>query len=200
MLQSWRRMPALGATCALALVASLPCHAGPVSIEYELASLAGPARFEYRYRVTNVSLATPVSWFSIDFDTALFDETSLVIASVGLADWSETVLGSVPVFGVPAQYDAYKTIGAGLGIGSSEVGFAVQFTWLGAGLPGAQAFTVYDPDNLNVIDSGLTAVPGDPPPPGVPEPSTPALVLLSLCGMLAAGRRAAASPGHTPGA
>ena len=168
--------------------------AGPVTIDYELTALGTPGRYEYRYTVTNVSLASTLSWFSIDFNSALYDESSLLITSSGLGDWSEQILGSIAILGVPAQYDAYKTMGAPLGIGDSEVGFTVQFTWLGAAGPGAQAFTVYDPGNLSVLDTGFTTVMGAPPPPpptGVPEPATAALVLLALSGMAATRRRTA---------
>lgn len=164
------------------LIATTPLSgaAQSVSISADVLTLAAPGRYEYRYTVTNVSLATPVSWFSIDFDTALFNEASLSITSVGRADWSQRLLVSVPVFDIPAQYDAYKTIGAGLGVGASEAGFAVQFTWLGGGLPGAQAFTVYDPSTLAILDSGLTAV--------VPEPTTAALLLMGLAALVTARR------------
>lgn len=178
----------LAAAGLFALTASTPGSAGPVSIDYELTLLAAPARYEYRYTVTNLSLLTPVSWFSIDFDTALFDETSLAITSVGHSDWSESLLASIPVFGVPAQYDAYKTIGTGLAVGDSEAGFTVQFTWLGTGLPGAQAFTVYDPATLDVLDSGGVTTAVGTPPPALPEPSTAALALLALFGVAAARR------------
>ncbi len=173
----------------IALMTSPPSIAGFVTIDFDLAALAMPGRYEYRYTLTNVSLAAPLSWFSVDFDTALYDESSLAITSVGLGDWSEQLLASVSVLGVPAQYDSYKTSGASLGIGDTQTGFAVEFTWLGVGRPGSQAFTIYDPATLNVLDSGLTTAVGAPPPPnGAPEPSTAALVLLALCGA-AAGRR-----------
>jgi hypothetical protein len=166
-------------TCALILLAASEVNvAAPVSVDYSLTSLTAPNRYQYSYTLTNVSLATPVSWFSVDFDPALFDEASLVITSTGLGNWTEQVLGSVP--GLPAQYDAYKTTGTPIGIGDSEAGFRIEFTWLGAGTPGSQAFTVYDPATLAVLDTGLTTLVGVPPPTGIPEPSSLMLVLLAL--------------------
>ena len=183
------------------LVVSGPSLAVPVTIDYELTALAAVNRYEYRYTVTNLSLAVPVGWFSTDFDTALYDEASLLITSPGLSDWSEQILASV--LGTPAQYDAYKTIGAALGIGDSETGFTVQFTWLGAATPGSQAFTVYDPSTLGVLDTGRTTVlagPLPPPPPSnsVPEPSTAALTLLALYGVFAAKRHVHSSVNADP--
>ena len=43
-------------------------------------------------------------------------------------------------------------------------GFAVQFTWLGAGTPGAQPFEIVDPDTFQTLESGSTTV--------VPLPAT----------------------------
>ena len=178
------------AACALMLLAtSAVTVAAPVRIDFALSSLAAPGRYQYIYTVTNVSLATPVSWFSVDFDPAFYDESSLLVTSFGLGNWTEQILASVP--GLPTQYDAYKTIGAPLGIGDSETGFTIQFTWLGTGTPGSQAFTVYDPGTLNVLNTGLTTLVGAPPPPppsGVPEPSSLALVLFALGGTVAVGR------------
>jgi hypothetical protein len=162
-------------------------RADPVTIQYDLAELGAPGRFEYRYRVTNVSLTPSLSWFSIDFDTALYDEGSLQITSLGLANWSQQLLASIPILGVPAQYDAYKTLGTPLGIGDTEVGFSVQFTWLGTGAPGAQVFTAYDPGNLNVLFTGVTTA-ANVQPPGVPEPASLALVVAAVLGAAAAGR------------
>jgi hypothetical protein len=165
--------------CALTLLAASAVNvAAPVSVDYSLTSLAAPGRYQYSYTLTNVSLATPVSWFSVDFDPALFDEASLAITSTGLGNWTEQILGSVP--GLPALYDAYKTKGTPVGIGDFEAGFKIEFTWLGAGTPGNQAFTVYDPATLAVLDTGLTTLVGVPPPTGIPEPSSLMLVLLAL--------------------
>lgn len=188
MLRSGPRSYASVVAGVFALMASALSAASPVTIDYELTALAAPGRYEYRYTLTNVSLATPLSWFSVDFDTALYDESSLAITSTGLGDWSEQLLASIPALGVPAQYDAYKTVGAGLGIGDTETGFTVEFNWLGTGTPGSQAFTIYDPATLDVLATGVTTTEGEPPPNGAPEPSSAALVLLALCGV-AAGRR-----------
>jgi hypothetical protein len=177
--------------CLLGLAFPGLSVAGPVVIDYEVGALGPTGRYEYRYTLTNVALASPVSWFSVDFDTALYDEASLLITSTGLSDWSQQILGSV--FANPAQYDAYKTVGPGVGIGSAAAGFSVAFTWLGAGAPSGQAFTIYDPATLSVLDSGRTTALGEPPVNQVPEPPILALVLLGLCGGALVRRRSLTS-------
>jgi hypothetical protein len=180
----------------VALLAVTNAASGPITVDYELSALATPSRFEYRYTITNVAFATPVNWFSVDFDTALYDESSLAITSVGLSDWTEQVLASVP--GLPAQYDAYKGTGAALGIGDSAAGFTVQFTWLGSGTPNAQAYTIWDASTFEILGTGTTTAVGEPPPPNpAPEPTTIALVLAALGGV-AVGRRCA-RPGSAAG-
>ena len=174
----------------LGLVVSTASLAASARIDYELFALAAPGRYEYHYTLTNVSSAAPLSWFSVDFDTTLYQESTLHINSSGLSEWSEQILASVLTS--PAQYDAYKTSGAGLNIGGSQIGFTVEFTWLGGGVPGSQSFTLYDPATLNIIDSGLTTA-LNAQPPGVPEPTSAVLALLALSSMAARrGRRSAA--------
>lgn len=173
---------------ALALLAPPAASAAAVSIEYSLVALGTPGRFEYQYMVKNLSLPTALSWFSVDFDPYLYDESSLAITSTGTGAWSEQLLASISVLGVPAQYDAMKTAGAPLEIGESETGFSVAFTWLGAGTPGSQGFTVYDANTFDVLDAGATTTAVVAPPNGLPEPSSAGLVALALVG-LAAGRR-----------
>ncbi|MEO8444764.1 MAG: hypothetical protein ABI567_07150, partial [Gammaproteobacteria bacterium] len=49
---------------------------------------------------------------------------------------------------------------AGIASGQSVSGFAVSFTWLGAGTPGAQTFQIYDASTFGLLGSGTTtAVP-----------------------------------------
>ena len=185
------RMPGSGLIRCLTaflicITAPLQARAAAITVDYQLTSLAAPSRYEYLYTITNDSLASPLSWFSIDFDTALYDESSLVISTAGLGDWSQLMLASVP--GLPAQYDAYNTAGTGLAVGESLTGFKVEFTWLGAGTPGSQAFTVWDPGTLDILDTGTTTASVAPPTP-LPEPGTALLALLALGSAWAVLRR-----------
>jgi len=128
----------------------------PVEVDYELKALTEPFHYEYVYTLKNNSLALAPSWFSIDFDTARYDESSLKVTSTGKSSWTEQVLASVP--GLPAQYDAYKSVGMGPASGGSESGFTVQFTWLAPGSPGSQAFTIWDASTLDIVTTGVVCV------------------------------------------
>jgi hypothetical protein len=58
-------------------------------------------------------------------------------------------------------------------MGEIATGFKVEFTWLGAGAPGSQAFTVWDPTTLDVLFTGVSTAGGTTP---IPEPATAALL------------------------
>ncbi|MBL8350363.1 MAG: hypothetical protein JNL87_08595 [Burkholderiaceae bacterium] len=181
-----RRLVAALAVVAGVAGVSVPATAGPVTIGYELVALGG-STYEYRYTVTNVSLATPVSLFSIEFDTALYDETSLTSKSSGIAGWVESFSATPQPPGLPAVYDVYN-LSDPLDIGESATGFAVEFVWLGTGTPGSQPFKIYDIANFDVLDSGSTTLAGSPPNP-MPEPSAALLTALALLGAAAATRQ-----------
>lgn len=178
------------------LAAAFGAGAAPVEIDYELIALATPGHYEYRYTVTNVSLAAPLSLISIAFDPLLYDESSLAVTSgAGTADWDQFLLGSVPLAGEPASFEAYNVAGTPLAVGDSLSGFSVRFSWLGtASGPGSQAFRVYDPGDLsNVLTTGTTTALAEPPPGTLPEPSSMALALLAAGGLAASRRRPVAA-------
>jgi len=166
------------------LGSAIDAFAAPIELSYELRPLASPSRYEYTYTLSNVSFAGALKWFSVDFDPARYDESSLVVTSSGLGDWTQQILGSVP--GIPAQYDAYKGIGPGIAMGEFASGFKVEFTWLGAGAPGSQAFTLWDPTTLDVLFTGISTAGGTTP---IPEPATAALLLAGVALVAVATRR-----------
>lgn len=129
---------------------------------------------------------------SIDFDPALFDETSLSVTSTGTGDWSELILGSF--LAVPAQYDAYYLGADALAIGDSASGFAVRFDWLGAGTPDGQTFTIWDTGSADVLFTDVTTA-VDRPPVGAPEPASGALAVIALAAAGLARRRGRRLPG-----
>lgn len=160
-------------------------------IHYELTAIGG-SNYRYDYTVTNdgsLGAGVAIESFAILFDPALYDETSLTIVTADppASDWDELILGSG--LGVDAAYDAFALAG-GIGVGESVSGFAVEFAWLGAGTPGAQAFEIYDPDTFDLIQVGSTRPVFSAE---VPEPGTLALLFVSaIAAMLIRRRRISA--------
>lgn len=176
----------------LVLCMGVPVVADAITISYALESLGG-ANYRATYTVTNngsLGAATSVGLFSIAFDPALYHEASLSIVTPASirAEWNEAILASAP--GVPALYDALATAG-GIPVGSAVTGFAVTFSWIGPGTPGAQPFTIYNPATFAVLETGATAQssgpggPGGPPGgPGDPGGTGTAIPTLSTWGFI----------------
>jgi hypothetical protein len=206
------RLPSRISLTTLLLTCLLPTAATAANtiVSYELTPLGPPAQYEYRYTFTNLSAPEPLRAISIDLDPAFYDEKSLRVFTPSPADWTQRILPSV--LGAPAQLDVYSSSGAGMGAGNSLTGFGFQFTWLGRGVPpalfnpepipkpspifgnwnpepGNQAFTVYDFNTFNVLETGWV---GDKYVAPIPEPSTSALLLagITLLGFTAWRRRA----------
>jgi hypothetical protein len=160
--------------------------AGATLIEYELTPTGGN-NYRYEYTVTNdgtLGAGVALEWFAILFDPALYDETSLTIVTADppAADWDELILGSGLL--IDAAYDVFA-LGGGIADGGSVAGFAVEFTWLGAGMPSAQGFEIYDPVSFNVVETGSTRATVT----SVPEPGTPGLLFLATIAAAAMLRR-----------
>ena len=137
-------------------------------IDYALASLGG-GEYQYNYSVFNdgsLGPNVPIQLFDIFFSPALYQAGSLVIVTPNppSAQWSQEILASVGT--APADYDAFALNG-GIPVGSTVSNFAVQFEFIGQGLPGAQPFEISDPNTFAVLQTGETAV-----PVVAPEPST----------------------------
>jgi len=152
-----------------------------VEITYDLISLGG-ADYRYEYTVHNdgsLPGGAPVALFDILFDTTEYDEASLTVVTPAplSSDWDELILASV-FPDDPATYDAFA-LGGGIPSGSTDSGFAVEFSWIGAGpSPGDQPFEIYDPFSFALLSRGTTSS-------EVPEPftTTSSLLLLSLFGL-----------------
>jgi hypothetical protein len=129
----------------------------------------GGNEYQYNYSVYNDgSLGANVSiqLFDIFFNPALYEAGSLDIVTPALlsSEWSQLALASVGT--APADYDVLALDG-GIPVGDTVSGFAVQFEWIGQGLPGAQPFEISDPNTFDVLQSSETTLPGP-----TPEPST----------------------------
>ena len=151
--------------------------AAATMIEYNLVDL-GSDKYRYEYAVTNDTLGANLGLFDILFDPVFYDEASLALASDAsiAASWNESFFTSAP--GVDATYDAFA-LGSGIADGATLSGFAVEFTWLGLGLPGTQPFEIYDPISFALIGQGFTSLASSGPgPTPIPEPTTLLLVAL----------------------
>jgi hypothetical protein len=163
------------ALAAVVSIASLPAHSAIIT--YEVVDLGG-SNYRYEYTVSNdASVTNSIGLFDILFDPALYAEASLVnVSDLALeTNWSQMFLGSG--IGVPAAFDVFATTGD-IGPGSSVDGFAVQFSWLGLGLPGSQGFEIYDPETFDLLGVGTTT-----PRPSTPVPE-PGPLTLTLAGLL----------------
>lgn len=173
------------------LLSAQTAHADFVS--YALTSLGG-TDYRYEYTVTNdgsLGASVAVTGFTIMFNPTLYDENSLSIVTAEplASDWDELIFYSAP--GVDAAYDAYALAG-GVAAGSTISGFAVEFTWLGNGTPGAQPYEIYDQDTFDLIAFGTTNLASsidDPTSPQVPEPNIFILLLTAAFAAIVIGRR-----------
>jgi hypothetical protein len=141
-----------------------------VEVSFTTFSLGGDD-YRYEYTIQNdgsLGTTTPVKLLDLLFDPTMYSEASLSNTSAPslTADWNMAFLASAP--SVPAAFDI-STSGLGIPVGSQLGGFAVQFHWLGSGLPGAQPFEIYDPNSLDLIASGITSP--------VPEPDVWVMML-----------------------
>jgi hypothetical protein len=168
---------------ALVLFLSVRAFGGVVTINYDLMPISGDT-YRYVYTVSNnggLGPGVPLTLFDVLFDPALYDFSSLTIVTPSplSTQWSEMLFP--PLIGVPAAYDVQAT-GPGIPDGGSASGFAVEFKWIGPGLPGGQPFEIFT-DNFELAQTGATES-------TVPEPSAIFGITVALaCGTLAIRRR-----------
>ena len=165
-------------------LAGFALRAHATVIDYQLVPLGGNS-YQYIYTVQNdgsLGAGTSISEFDLLFDPTLYDESSLTLASPTTisGNWSEIFLASG--LSVPAAYDALAT-SAGIGVGSGVTGFAVDFTWLGPGTPGAQPYEIYDPNSFVLLEQGTTVAVS-----AVPIPAALWLLASGIAALLAMSR------------
>lgn len=166
--------PALALACTLA-ASSHVAHAGVVYQVVDTIDNPGdPNRMKYIY---HLDAATPANYgLTFYFDASSFADIEAVTPSG--SDWFATVSQPDPGASLAglSSFLALSNIPAGMDQ------FEVNFTWLGTGTPGAQAYEQFD-DQFSIIASGRTALTSE-----VPEPST---ALLFIAGAVLLARRSA---------
>ena len=156
---------------------------GAIQITYSLTPVNNePNTYIYTYSVFNdgsLPGSEPVELFDINFDPTLYQETSLtdVTPNPLSSEWSTEILHSAG--SSPAMFDALE-LSPGITAGNTVSGFAVEFVYLGQGLPGAQTFSISDPNTepIPTLQTGTTVVGADE---ATPEPPTGFML---LCGLL----------------
>lgn len=170
-----RPFPSRFAAAALAAVLLAgPPGARATVIDATLVPLGGAA-YRWNYILTNDgSLGAGVALASFDLAFLTATVTAWSELGGGVADWDEYAL---PTFG-DDLFGADATPGGGIAVGGSAT-FSVDFTWSGAGTPGAQVYTVYDPDSFATLETGWTAVAAIAQPPTANLLGLPLAVLLA---------------------
>lgn len=159
----------------LAWASMLPASA---SITYTVAP-QGNDVYTYSYDVINEWAAT-VDEFSIFFDPVLFADLQLASSPMG---WDALVIQ--PDRLLPSDgYVDLLALSSGLGTGESLTGLSVTFTFLGQGVPGAQAYHIVDPVTFEIRISGRTEN-LSAPPTTVDAPTSAALLLAGLAAFAA---------------
>lgn len=142
-----RLLPALGLCAAL-----IGGAASAATITYTATSLGG-SNWRYDYAVANDTLGAALAEFTVWF--ALGQYSNLAVAA-SPADWDSLVVQPDPGLPDAGFFDALA-LDAGIAPGASRAGFAVSFTYLGAGTPGAQSFDVVNPSTFAKLETGTTS-------------------------------------------
>lgn len=156
------------------MLVSLPAKATTISfVATNLPDVSpGEDLWNYTYSVSGHTFPQ-FSFFDIYFDPALFG--TLTAGPPPNADWDAAVLQQPNPVNLPpfdtGIFDAFAFVD-----NPSLAGvFSVDFVFLGAGVPGAQPFDVFDADS-GLVESGVTTLSSET----VPEPSTTALFLMGV--------------------
>lgn len=168
-------------TAKLLVLSAVSCWmaatASAATIQFTVTPLASPGQFRYTYTVSGITFQQNQD-FDIQFPAALY--TGLTNAMVG-AGFDSIVLQPNNPPGAGGDFIALALVN-----NPSLAGpFSIDFTYLGAGAPGAQDFTIdqYDANGnfIRTDSSGVTSLAGGS---AVPEPSA---FFLSIIGLVAGG-------------
>lgn len=146
--------------------------------------------WQYDYTVHNNGPVDPLQQFRIFFSLDDYENLAIGAAPAG---WDPLVIQPGSLSGLNDGYYDVLDLGPGLPVGASAGLFSVQFDWIGAGTPGAQAFTIYDPvlqldplTNrliLTELDTGFTT------PSAIPLPAAVWLFGTGIAGLMVFSRR-----------
>ena len=168
---------------SLVLLTGMSC-AQATTIDYTATQLSG-TRWRYDYTVHNDTLGSPLQDFTIYFNENLF--TNLANESTQ-AGWDLLLIQ--PDTNIPAAgfFDGLAP-GGGLAFGALADGFSVSFDYLGTGIPGRQAFSIYETLTWGEIEKGMTGS------AAVPLPGTLSLFVLGLAAGAVQRRRGSVQRG-----
>lgn len=159
------------------LAALLAFNVNATVVTYETTNL-GAGVWQYDYSVKNDTLSSPIEEITIYFSLGLYSNLLSVFAP---QDWDSLV--AQPDQSLPADgFLDSLALATGILSGHTIAPFAVQFTWLGSGVPASQPFEVIDPISFSVSDVGNTTAYSQPP--SVPEPGTMSLYILGIAVLL----------------
>lgn len=135
---------------------SFQAVADSLPVVYSLVNLGG-GQYQYDYSIYNngtLGAGVAVQLFDVAFDPALYGGLSIVTPNPLASQWTEQIFPAVGAS--PADFDVSSPTNGGIPVSGTVTGFAVDFTWLGAGQPGSQAFQVFDPNSFAQLQSGNT--------------------------------------------
>jgi len=153
----------------------LTSSAGATEIEY-VPENVGAGQWVYHYTLRNDTLNDSIEQFIIWFEPGVYENLSIVSEPDIGYDWYQDTVEPDPVW---LFYGAYRALAwyEGIAAGDYQTGFAVRFTYLGAGAPGPQEFDVVDPNEYISLETGWTtgiywvdaAAEGNPEQIGTPD-------------------------------
>jgi hypothetical protein len=133
----------------VALALGAAAHA---QVTYTATDVSG-STWQYNYTFTNNLASGNIGEVTVYYALGSYEGLS-VASSPG--NWSPLVAQPDPSLPADGFFDVQAT-DAGLASGNSVSGFAVDFTWLGAGTPGSQVFNIVNPAGISAapeVDAG----------------------------------------------